>query len=685
MFRLCFVAFAALSFLDAPARGHAPAAAGIRPRPAERRALVDLHGDPLPPGATVRLGTVRFRQPGRERTIAFAPDGRSIVSTTQYDSLCIWNADDGRLLRRLENEPDHVAAYSPDGKLLAGVGALRPGKEVLLSVIRFWDAVTAREVRTIRQDQAAATSAVFAPDGKALLAAHLDGAVRAWDVASGKELRRITLASRSVDALALSTAGNVLAVMANSKRGQTVHLWKWQSDAPPRPLLTLDRNTLSLAFSPDGTTLATASYSPARVLLWDASTLRLQREVPLADSASYPRAIAFSPDGKLFAATDERRGVTLWDARTWARLPSLPVPGDRALALAFAPDGRRLAAGTESGVRVWDLATGKAIAEHAEAHRNSVTQVVFSPEPGVVVTAAHDNTVRCWDAATGRQRRVFQVGPWSSFALSPDAKRLVTASLDDTVRVWDAAGGRQLFKLYGHGTTGSRLRVHFLPGGDRFASFGYDWYLRVWRTASGKALREHPVRADGIGPIGDDEDLDERARATIEEKLILAGRPAFTPDGRRMVLPVGVQMHVFDVETGKEIRTLVHSDGGPVSGLTVSPDGRWLLSSRWGSPPVLVLHSLERGNTVRRILLTEDGAGPVAFSPSGKFFAAGAGRPSPRIRVYEIATGELARTFANVPGAVGGLAFSDDGRLLASALDDTTVMIWDLTRPPVNR
>jgi WD40 repeat protein len=373
--------------------------------------------------------------------------------------------------------------------------------------------------------------------------------------------------------------------------------------------------------------------------------------------------------------------VLLWDARTGAQLPTLPVGGELVMTLAFTRDGRRLAGATESGVRVWDVKSGKPVAEPAEAHRGRVTQVGFSAEPGVVVTAAWDNTVRFWDAARGRQRRALHVGPLTTFALSPDGRRLVTASDDDTVRLWDAVTGRQRFKLYGHGMSGVQARVHFFPDGERFASFGHDRYLRVWRAANGKALLEHPIHAGGLGPFSEDDALDERERALAEQKALETGRPIFTPDGKRMVLPVGRGLYVLDVDSGKEVRKLA-PDGGPVDGLAISPDGRWLLT---GTLNVLHLWALDVGRRVRQIPLTDPLADVVVFSPTGRFFATGTTMPGFAIHVYETASGEVVRTFTGFPAAVRDLAFSRDGRLLASAFDDTTVLIWDLTRTVAQR
>jgi WD40 repeat protein len=440
---------------------------------------------------------------------------------------------------------------------------------------------------------------------------------------------------------------------------------------------------LSVAFSPGGKLLAAGSGDGTDIRLWDVGSGRLLRSLRSQEGAHYVRGVAFSPDGKWLAATDNRKGVIVWDAQTWKESHQLPTPGEIVWSVTFSADSRRLAASSESGIRVWDATTGKPIAEPVEAHRGMVTDVAFSAEPGVVVTGSMDTTVRFWDAVTGRQREVIRHGTYVGFALAPDGKRLATSAHDDTVRLWDVATGKQLLKLPGHGKYGGRYGLHFFPDGERLASWGDDFYLRVWQTTSGKALLEHPIHVGGLGPFKDDKSLEAQKRKLERDALMARIGPLSancSADGSLFVLDLGIHSHVFDVATGKEVRKIVR-EGGGLFGSAISPDGRWLLSAGANR---FSIWDLATGKVVQRIPFSEGRVGPVAFSASGRLFAAGFWERGP-IRIWEVASGEVVRTIETVGGPVRRLAFSPDGRLLASAMNDTTVLIWDLaekwTRP----
>src|SRR5262249_3056611 len=148
--------------------------------------------------------------------------------------------------------------------------------------------------------------------------------------------------------------------------------------------------------------------------------------------------------------------------------------------MAVSPDSKLLACVWGQALRSWDLATRKELAANDKAHSSPPSLICVSPR-GVVVSAGDDNSVRVWDAATGRQRRVHQFDEWvRAIALSPDGGLLATSCFDDTVRLNETESGREIYRLPGHGRMGGRRTLAFAPDGRSFLSFGDDFYLRRW-------------------------------------------------------------------------------------------------------------------------------------------------------------------------------------------------------------
>jgi RNA polymerase sigma factor (sigma-70 family) len=649
---------------------------------------VDRYGDPLPPGAVTRLGSVRYRFGGH--ALAFLPDGKTVVSVQQGHGIEVWEARTGRLLREIDTgklSPGYASAFSRGAKRLAVSGSLPDAVWGWRNVVRVFDTASGKVLRTFeRANLDEAHALALSPDGELLFSLGREGKLRIQEVATGVELLRQTFSRGDVLAsLAVSPDGSTLAV-GTGPNTRKLFLWKWQAAEEPRGLTTPGYRGEGLAFSPDGKLLADCSDDSPTVRVWDVARGRLLHKLELPDREPYRHhRAAFSPDGKVLAASGGRNeglAVHLWDPATGKFLKRLGIGGAN---VAFSPDGTLLAAGS----RVWDFAVARELSANDETHAEGVERMVTAG--GVVVTASADKTIRVWDAATGKQRRCLVHGSWvRDIALSPDGSLLVSSSLDDTVCLWDVATGRKIYRLAGHGRLGGRRAVGFAPDGKSFLAWGDDMYLRKWDVRTGKAVFEHAIRPTGVKVPGEDAEPGER------ELSFILGDGHFTPDGKHLILQAGGKFFVFDAATGKELRHFP-GDGGHVIGMTVSPDSRLLLASAWGKSVERVLPDGRRqissakdhpvtwwevatGNRRHRILLPEGGVGPVAFSPNGKLFAVASAKPSVSIRLVEVPTGREVRKLEGFRGRVRSLAFLPDGRRLASGMEDGSALLWDLGR-----
>jgi WD40 repeat protein len=658
---------------------------------------VDRYGDPLPPGAVMRLGTVRYRFGGGYGFggggLAFLPDGETVVSVESGHPIELWEARTGRLLR--EVGPDKLSldraapAFSRGGKRLAVSGSLEDAKLGWRSVVRVFDTASGKLLRAFERERMDGANALaLSPDGELLFSLGREGKLRVEEVATGAELLRQKFPGDVAASLALSPDGSTLA-LASGPNSRRLFVWKWQAAEEPRELKTPEYRGQGVAFSPDGKLLADCSDSTPTVRVWDVASGRLLHKFELPDLEPYRhhRAV-FSPDGKMLAAsgrTNYRGSVHLWDPATGKFLKRLDV-GDGTPA--FSPDGKLLAASS----RVWDFAAARELSANDAAHREAVTRM--AAVGGVVATASDDHTVRVWDTATGKQRQCFVHGHWvRGIALSPDGSRLASSSLDDTVCLWDVATGRKVYRLAGHGKMGGSRAVGFAPDGKSFLTWGDDMYLRKWDVRTGKAVFEHAIRPTGL-QVPDEED--DPGKAELLRMQFGPGDGCFTPDGKLLILQAARKFFLFDTASGKELRHFPY-EGGFVLGMAVSPDSRLLLASVLGSSvrtklpdgkmkvtpakehPV-VWWDLATGKQRQQILLSAGRVGPVAFAPNGKLFAVACSGPAESIRLVEVPTGREVRKLEGFRGRVRSLAFLPDGRRLASGMDDGSALLWDLGR-----
>ena len=265
----------------------------------------------------------------------------------------------------------------------------------------------------------------------------------------------------------------------------------------------------AVAFSPDGTLLATGTYG--RVTVWDLATA--QPAKVLTNVLGAVNDLKFSPDGKLLAVAggqpSARGDLRLFGTADWALVGSLGGHLDTVSSVSWAPDGRRLvSASFDKTVRLWDVAdpTAPKVVHAFTGHSDFVYAVAFSPKGDWYATASKDRTGRLIDAATGKSLFTFSgnTDEVLAVAVRPDGAAVLTAGLESAIRLWDAKTAEKTKQVGGPGGGTHELAVD--RAGKLAAAAGADGTVRLLNPDSAAALKAlpagAPVFAVAIDPAG---------------------------------------------------------------------------------------------------------------------------------------------------------------------------------------
>jgi WD40 repeat protein/tetratricopeptide (TPR) repeat protein len=404
---------------------------------------------------------------------------------------------------------------------------------------------------------------------------------------------------------------------------------------------------LSLAFAPDGKTLAAGDHQGS-VTLWDVTSRKERHSLPRQPGPMW--GLAYSSDGKTLAAAHPAGPVRLWDPRTGKEQGELPKCQADWISLAFGRNGAMLAAGAGDGkVRLWDMKTrGEPAVLHGMPEPSWIT-VALSPD-GKRLAAANEWSgaprTLVWDLTTDPPRVTHRLPGAISVAFSPDSQSLALGGVGKLSLV-DAATGKE--KLTHRSDCSSIKAVAFSPDGRSLAYGNDDQTVRLWNPSDGQERRySHGAPVDCL---------------------------AFSPDGK-MVASGGKDgtIKFWDVVWEPDAASLTHGDA--VMALAFSPDGRTLAT---GGADTVTLWSVTDRREVARFKLSTGKVGPLVFSHDGQTLAV-AGSHS--IKLFDTARWQEKATLEGHASDVLNLAFSPDDRILASGVHPAlseNAKLWDVS------
>jgi WD40 repeat protein/DNA polymerase III delta prime subunit/UDP-2,3-diacylglucosamine pyrophosphatase LpxH len=563
-------------------------------------------------------------------SISFSPNGQTLVSGGQDGKICLWNIDTGECEKTLSGGSDdknhcviRSVAFSPDGKFLISSDD---------HDVKLWEINNEKEPCVTIASKLAINVLSFNPNGSSFAGGAADGNVRLW---SAQTRRRIGIFPR-------------------------------QSNSPIH----------AVAFSYDGSLLASAGGEEGKIYLWDAKKLQLKSILKNDSNTSQMtkvRSLAFQANGKYLASASDDRVIRLWNIDTGEPklMTGRSAEGihqkqylghtNRVRAIAFSPDDKTLiSVGDDQAIKFWDVAEKKCV-NTLQGYTNRFWSVVFSPDGKMLASGSDDGTVRLWNPEDGSVKefeKKHKNWVWS-VAFSLDGRTLASSSEDGKIYIWDVRTCTFLGDGLGSNepdpNTQQRIRsITFSPDGRLLASASNDGTIKVWNVKGETCLEN--LQHDKERVLSVAFSRDGKMASSGKDKTVCLWHPEEDEDKFR---------------PGRRLEG--HTD--QVHSVAFSPNGEKVVSASFDRE--IRIWDVNTGECLNVLEGHTDQILSIAFSPDGQLLASGSHDKT--IRIWNATDGQLLHVLEGHEGAVEAVCFRPESKLLVSCSQDETIQLWDVT------
>ena len=581
-----------------------------------------------------------FVQTGHTNAITaveWSPDGRFILSGSSDNSIKLWDAESGRLIRTFTDEEDVLYVH-------------------------------------------------FLPGGKSFFSVNEKGGVRIWDIAQGGRAGEFSISGEKEPAIIdpVSSDGSVVRAIVSSKlyaaqlsSGKGLPAEPLPEGAPVRKYFSgYDSGHKNLITADGGRMLSAVPEEPSdtrykKLILWELSKGNIL--FSLDGHQDRIDAVALSPDESYAASGGRDKTVRVWDLKTGKAVAVLTGHQKEIETLAFSPDRKYVLSGSrDHTMRLWDIEAGREV--RAFAHPARVTLVRFSPDGRFAVSGDADGAIRVWDTQTGEEVMALQSHADSGYVLvmSPDGRHVLSGTPDGKIRLWDKTSGKLLETIQAHKERVTA--VYFTPDGKSALSAGEDKTLKLWNPASGLLLRtfaghQEKISRAVISPDGrmilslagnSEVRLWDLASGAVQKTFTFPGRVlsiGFADDGCHLLIAYddkALDHRMIKVLTpeGREVKKYMSA------GFHFSEDGKYFLANEYWE-------------------LTDRGSqtfGPSAGPKKQKLYLDGAKKST----LVDIAGGGILGRFGQSGAFLSLSVCAEEGVVLTKSRYDKDMVLWDI-------